>query len=210
MDKLELTTGRLERNIEERGETLIQISLQHPAVVGGDEGPFGALSRCLSQAAENLATALSQCMLGEARAAAHMLPETLPYQLSGTFSTTYNAQGVLSFFTDVFLYAGGMRGITYRYGASFLTSDELRPLFLTSLFPAGTDVCAAVTDFIAARQGRDAAAIRAAFSPENIYLTDSGLAVFFAPGSVGPVAGGIAVFTVPYGDEGPYAPGDIV
>jgi len=206
MDKLELATGRLERNVEEAGETLIQVSLQYP-LINMEDCPFrSALNRCFSQSAENIAGALSQDMLGEARAAAALLPEALPYQISGSFTPTYNAPGVLSFFTDVFLYTGGMRGITYRYGSSLLTGDGGRPLFLTTFFPPGSDSCALVCDFIAERRGLDRTSVRDAFSSENIYLTENGLAVFFHPGTLGPVAGGIAVFVMPYSEIGPFSP----
>ena len=198
MDKLELTTGRLERNMDEGGETLIQISMQYPT--SSEDGA------CFSRMAENVATALSLGMLREAQAAAGMMPEALPYQISGTFTSTYNARGVFSYYTDVFLYAGGMRGITYRYGSSFLMQDDFVSLFLTSFFPAGVDVRSRVTDFVTKRHGYNESAVRKAFSPENIYLTERGLAVFFHPGAVAPVAGGVSVFTMPYSDKGPFDP----
>ena len=206
MDKLELTIGRLERDRKEGGETLIQIALQYPVISGEGE----VLNACLARTAENLVTALAQEMQGEARAAAKQMPETLPYQINGTFTTTCNTPGVLSFYTDVFLYAGGMRGITHRYGSSFLTAGGGRTLFLTSLFPAGSDVRTLVSDFISKRHGINASALRDAFSPENFYLTDSGLEVFFPPGSVSPVAGGIAAFAMPYGESGLRSPPDMV
>jgi len=198
MDKLELTTGRLERDVTDGGETLIQIALQYPVIAGYGE----ALNTCFSRMAENLVTALAQGMQDEAQTAARVMPEALPYQINGMFITTLNTPGVLSFYTDVFLYAGGMRGITYRYGSSFLTANDGRPLFLTSLFPVGTDVRVLVTDFVAERHGVSASALRDAFSPENFYLTDSGLTVFYPPGAVSPVAGGIAAFSMPYGEGG--------
>ena len=205
MDKLEITTGRLNRDVAEGGVTLIQISLQYP-IIAGDGTGNPALNHCFSQTAENLVTTLSQEMLGEARAAASILPEALPYQLSGTFTTTYNVPGVFSFFTDIFLYAGGMRGITYRYSNSFFTTDGKRPLFLTTLFPVSSDPAMLISEFIAQRQGLDRASIQAAFSPENVYLTENGLAVFFHPGAMEPVAGGIPVFVIPYSESGPFPP----
>ncbi|MCL2568327.1 MAG: DUF4163 domain-containing protein [Oscillospiraceae bacterium] len=200
MDKLELTTGRLSRDVREGGETLIQVSLQYPQIGGAG---FGVLDDCLASTAENLVDALCMGMLREARAAAGLLPEALPYQISGTFTVTYNSEGVLSFFTDVFLYAGGMRGVTYRYGSTFVTAEGGRPIFMTSLFPAQTDVRAVVSGFAAGRLGVDEAVAREGFSPENMYLTEGGLAVFFTPGAMGPVAGGSSVVVMPFGDGGP-------
>lgn len=203
MEKLEITTGRLDRNVEEADKILIQISLQHPVITGSHAE---ALNRCLTHTAETLVTALSLGMLAEARAALTRMPEALPYQINGTFTTTYNAHGVISFFTDVFLYAGGMRGITHRYASSFSTADGGRPLFITALFPAGADVRSLVSDFVAERHGAEVSSIRDVFSPENFHLAENGLTVFYPPGAVGPVAGGISVFTMPYEDDGPFSP----
>ena len=216
MDKLELTTGRLAWDVKEGGETLLQVSLQHPLISVEGHPLHSALNRCFSRTAENIGAALSQDMLGEARAAAELLPEALPYQISGSFTPTYNAPGVLSFFTDVFLYAGGLRGITHRYVSSFLTADGGTPLFLTALFPAGADIRRSVTDFVieayGRRQGLDAlpestmAAVRDFYTPENVYLTENGLMVFYQPQTIGPVAAGVLTFLMPYGEEGPFPP----
>ena len=219
MDKLELTTGRLSRDVKEGGITLIQISLQHPVIDGGGNSAALELRHCFAQAAENIVTVLSQNMLAEARAAADFLPESLPYQISGTFTSTYNAHGVLSFFTDIFLYAGGLRGITYRCGSSFLTADGGRALFLTALFPTGTDIREVITDFVAEvyrkRQGLEVlsesalSALREFYSPENIYLTENGLVVFYQSSTIAPVASGISVFVMPYNTTGPFPPTEL-
>jgi len=113
-----------------------------------------------------------------------------------------------------------MRGITYRYGSSFLTADGGRPLFLTALFPAAADLLGLVSDFVAdaywKKQGLETLpesmiqAVRDAFSPENIYLTEGGLAVFYQPGAIAPVADGVSVFTMPYDEAGPFDPAVLV
>ena len=199
MDKLELTTGRLSRDVREKGETLIQVSLQYPQIGGAG---FLELNDCLARGAENLVDALCLGILGEARAAVGLLPEALPYQISGEFTVTYNSGGVLSFFTDVFLYAGGMRGITYRYGSSYWTAEGGRPIFIGALFPAQTDVREVVRRVAAERLGVDEGVVRGAFSAENCYLADGGVAVFFQPGAVGPVASGVMVVTMSGGVGG--------
>ena len=219
MEKLELSTGRLGWDVEEGGETLLQVSLQYPLIAVEDSPPAAELNRCFFSFAENIATALAQSMLPEARAAASLLPEALPYQISGTFTPTYQALGVLSFFSDVFLYAGGLRGITYRYANSFLIAEGGRPLFLSALFPPATDIRRRVTDFVAdaygRRQGLQALpadtldAVREFYTPENIYLTDSGLVVFYQSHTIGPVASGVLAFLMPYGEDGPFAPASL-
>jgi len=205
MDKLELGTGHFSRNLEEDGDLLLQISIYYPKTLNQTGRAQSALDDCIQASAENLGTALAQGMEQEARAARTMLPETLPYQVSGTFTTTYNDAGILSFFTDVFLYAGGVRGITYRYGSNFRIGCG-SPLFLAELFPPQSDAQREITEFIAAQNVANQAAVQTHFTPENIYLTEQGLAVFYQPHTLAPPAGGIPVFTMPYTETGPFSP----
>jgi len=212
MDKLTITTGHLARDVEESGTTLIQVSLQHPVIDNAS-----TLDQCFRQAAENLVAALTGSMIGEARAAFEMMPEALPYQISANFTVTFNGSGMFSYYTDVFLYAGGLHGITYRYGSSWYTADGGRPLFITALFPADTDIKDTVTRFVAGRveKEQDAGtlppkavptAVADYYAPENFYLMDSGLAVFYQPHTIAPPAAGIPVFSMPYSHLGPFSP----
>ena len=211
MDKLIITPGHLTRDIRSSaGLILIQVSLQYPIVTEGKGAAIESLNRCFLRKAENLVAATSQCVRSEAEAAAARRPEALPFQISANFSTTYNASGVFSYFTDVFLYAGGMRGVAFRYGSSSLTQDSRCPLFITSLFPAGTDISQVVASFVGERHGGSPLPIADAFSNENFYLTENGMAVFFHPGMISPVAGGTAVFTIPYDEKGPFSPQNLL
>jgi len=211
MDKLTITTGHLTRDITSpAGVTLIQVSLQYPIVTGIEGAAVEKLNQCFLQKATNLVAATSQCVLAEAEAAAARLPEALPFQISANFSTTYNVPGIFSYFTDVFLYAGGMRGVAFRYGSSCLTRDGGCPLFITALFPAEADIPQIVAGFVRARNGSNLDSVADAFSSENFYLTESGMAVFFHPGMISPVAGGTAVFTIPYSENGPFSPQNLL
>lgn len=206
MEKLELTSGCFTQDHKAADTMLLEISIRYPQTIDHQEDGYNALNHCIRQTAENLATTLSQGMEHEARAALNMLPEALPYQVSGTYTVTYNNHGILSFFTDVFLYAGGIRGITYRYGTT-LRAREGGPVFLTELFPAETDAVCRVVDFLTEQNPEIRPGIAAHFAPENAYLTQQGLAVFYQPHTIAPPAGGIPSFTMPYTEAGPFSPG---
>ncbi|MCL2842624.1 MAG: DUF3298 and DUF4163 domain-containing protein [Oscillospiraceae bacterium] len=205
MDKLELVSDHFSKDYKAAEDMLLQISIHYPQTLDHQDSTHAALNHCMRQTAENLAAALSQGMEQEARAALNMLPEALPYQVSGTYTATYNDHGILSFFTDVFLYAGGVRGITYRYGSSVRVRSGT-PLFLTELFPAEVDAARAVVEFLTAQNPEIQSGIAAHFAPENIYFTEQGLAVFYQPHTIAPPAGGIPVFVMPYAEGGPFSP----
>jgi len=214
MDKVEILPQDLKKDISEDGTILIQIRASYPEM---QKPQKPNLNHCLKKAAENMVELVSQGMIGEARAAAVMLPEALPFQIDKSFTSTYLEHGILSFFSDLYLYAGGLHGVSYRCGNSLHLRDG-SPLFITALFPKSTDIRKTVADFIAKSRQEEqnpdesqAQILRKNaeqfFSPENIYLTDRGLAVFYQPHTLGPFAAGIPVFVIPYSEEGgPYPP----
>ena len=220
MGKIDLIPHHATRNIEENKTVLIQINMTYPVLTGEVDGAERDVNLCFAKLAENLVESTQASMLQEARAAAKILPEALPYQIDLTFTSTWSDHGIVSFFTDLYLYAGGLRGITYRYG----TVQRLRdngPLFVTALFPPDADISEFVTNFVASAQKKaqrlddtQAQHIRAMahsyYTSENIYLTDLGLAVFYQPHTLSPGVAGIPVFTIPYSDKGPYPPERLV
>ena len=216
METIRLIPHHETRNFLEKNRVLIQVNMTYPQLSreAGDVD-LGA-NLCFAKLAENLVESARIGMMAEAGAALEILPEALPYRIDLHFTPTWNAGGIVSFFTDVDIYAGGIRGITYRYGTIHRLRDN-GPLFVTALFPPGTDICSFVAHFVAdvqkIAQGLDDAQTRAVFdaakdffTPENVYLTDEGLSVFYPAHSLGPGAGGISVFTIPYRENGPFSP----
>ncbi|MGG6314402.1 DUF3298 and DUF4163 domain-containing protein [Paenibacillus macerans] len=61
--------------------------------------------------------------LKEAKASQPSTPSGNPYEYVGTYKVTYNQDGVLSLYEDMYSYTGGAHGITYREGLTFRLSD---------------------------------------------------------------------------------------
>ena len=216
MTKIELLPRHSTRDIKEKEKTLIQIKLSYPLITGGPESSTKQINNCLAQGAENMVESVRLHMMEEARAALARMPEMLPYKIDLGFTATCNEKGVLSFFSDLFCYAGGLQGITYRYGTSLRLGDD-SPLFVTAFFPAGTDIRKVITTFVTKAQTkaqsldeRQSMQIQSAaetfYSPENVYLSERGLVVFYQPHTLGPGAAGIPIFTIPYSENGPFPP----
>ena len=219
MTKIEILPQHSTRDVKEGGETLVQIRMSHPIIGDESQGASKEINSCLAQAAENMVESVRLSMMEEARAALALMPETLPYQIDLRFTTTYNDSGVLSFFSDLHYHAGGLQGSISRYGTILRLLDSL-PLFITALFPPDTDIRKRITTFVTKAQTKaqrldpqGSSSLQSAaahfYSPENIYLSQRGLVVFYQARTLGPGASGIPLFTIPYSEDGPFPPAQL-
>ena len=141
-----------------------------------------------------------------------------PFELRSGFTVTYNQDGVLSLYTDVYEFTGGAHGSTLRFADMWHTPIGL-PASPVELFPKGTRIKKLLTDFAAETAAAQIAAgtdmyldgypdlMRKHFSYSNIYITQTGLALFYQQTTVAPYAEGIPVFVLPFNDEaGPFRP----
>ncbi len=141
-----------------------------------------------------------------------------PYELRSDFTITYNKDGLLSLYTDVYEYTGGAHGNTLRFADMWHTASGL-PTSVVEFFPRGTKIKRVLTDAaieIAAEQiaaGTDMyfddypALIKKNFSYSNIYITQTGLALFYQQYEIAPYAQGIPVFVTPFDNvNGPFMP----
>lgn len=207
MEGVSLGSHQSTKEIKEEGRILIQIGMTYPVITGGGDSIEQEVNACMARWAENLVDGACLAMIEEARAAQRLLPDALPFRITLHHSPTYHEHGILSYFSDLYLFAGGRQGATYRYGNTLRLRDGA-PLFVTAFFPTDTDVRKVITGFIAHEQDGEIISSAAArfFTPENVYLTEGGLAAFFQPHVLGPGAGGVSVFTMPYGGDGPFSP----
>ncbi len=141
-----------------------------------------------------------------------------PYELRSDFALSFNKEGVLSLYTDVYEFTGGAHGNTRRF-ADIWYGDTGFPAAVSDFFPKGANYKKLLTD-VAIREA--SAQMEAGtsmyfddyprliiknFSNRNIYLTDSGMALFYQQYEIAPYAEGIPVFVVPYnGETGPFQP----
>lgn len=141
-----------------------------------------------------------------------------PYELRSDFTVTYNKDGLLSLYTDVYEYTGGAHGNTHRFADMWHTAIGL-PASVLEFFPKGTKIKKVLTDAAAAIAAEQILAgtdmyfddyptlMKKEFSYSNIYITETGLALFYQQYAIAPYAEGIPVFITPFDNvNGPFMP----
>ena len=201
--------GYLKENIEKNNTILIKVNFAYPILT--PEADFSDINACMRQNATALVALLMPALQSEAKAAAKMMPDILPFSINGKMTSTYHYNGVFSYFTDVEVFAGGLRPITHRYAHSFKTGCG-SPIFLSSLFPPELDLSAHIAQKITESAKYEWVfgkykLLKERFSSENFYFTPEGLAVFYQVHTLAPPAMGIPVFTIPFSErDGPFLP----
>ncbi len=130
------------------------------------------------------------------------------FELFRDYNVTYDKDGVLSLYFDRFRYDGGANGSTVRTSDNWKT-DESRKLRLYELFPRGFDYMAYIENQVIMQieeQLKTGNAyyfddykrlVRRYFNPENFYITDNGLTVFFQEITIAAHVSGIVTFEIP-------------
>ena len=193
MDKIKKHT----HHVIENGQTLIEISLEHPSI------PQADLTACFAHTVRTIAFQLRDEMIDEARFTARTMPSVLPFFIRAACNITCHTDHTFSSYTDVSQFAGGLHTITYRYATSWTLQPTPKPLFFHTLVPGGID---ALLPHIT-QDSTQASKLRTHFSPENVYLTPDNLVIFYQPHTIAPPAGGIPTFSVPYHTAGFNLPG---
>ncbi len=142
----------------------------------------------------------------------------IPFELRSDYTVTYNKGNLLSLYTDVYEYTGGAHGSTLRFSDMWHTPIGL-PASVIEFFPRGTRIKKVLTDAATAMAAEQIAAgtdmyfddypalIKKNFSYSNIYITETGLALFYQQYDIAPYAEGIPVFVIPFDNEkGPFMP----
>ena len=134
-----------------------------------------------------------------------------------TYETPYNKNSALSIFCDRYEYTGGAHGMTVRSSDTWDLGYGY-PMQLKEFYPKGANykkslIASAILE--AERQIKDGSGmyfedykklIARYFDPEDYYLTEKGLAVFYQLYAIAPYAQGFPVFIAPYSENGPMEP----
>ena len=196
------------QDLKQGEESLISIAFSYPQTQ--DPDLFPGLNNCLEQWAQTLIALYTELILPEAKMAQALMPDALPYQISADYTITYNDGKLFSAYTDLFLFAGGVRGVTYRFGQT-VQLEGPKPIFLSGLFPKGADLSKIIPAQAAKHYGKSPAENKLIlfsdyFSPENFYLAPEGLHIFYQSHTVAPPAAGIFSFLLPFSPDGPHLP----
>lgn len=220
---LTVKTAEIPLRIEQAGKLLASVLISQP-IFEGEVRP-SALKR-VNQYYERFTKKLLRYANTKLRSAAeehyrysmeNMFPFN-PFELRSDFYITYNSDNTLSLYTDVYEYRGGAHGSTLRFADIWIVSLGC-PASPAEFFPEGTNYKSLLINNaveLAAKQLSEGTAmyfenyetlIRKNFSSANIYLTQSGMALFYQQYAIAPYAEGIPVFIIPYNDEsGPSLP----
>ncbi len=133
-----------------------------------------------------------------------------PYEALLTYTTTLNADCLLSLYFDDYTYTGGAHGGTVRTSGTYSLNNGL-PLSLGDMFPNNPNYIADITryiqDEVARQQGageglwwdNSASLVPGALNPDSFYLTPRGITVYFQQYDIAPYASGMPEFLIPWG-----------
>jgi len=220
---LEVKTASIPLRIEQAGKLLCSVLISQPIFSGEVRHP---VLRRINQYYERFTKKLLRYADTKLRKAAeeqyqysmdNMFPFN-PFELRSDFFITYNRDNILSLYTDVYEYRGGAHGTTLRFADIWHVSIGC-PASPAEFFPEGTNCKRLLTNAatqMASQQLSEGTAmyfddyavlIKKNFSSANIYLTESGMALFYQQYAIAPYAEGIPVFIIPYNEEaGPSLP----
>lgn len=140
------------------------------------------------------------------------------YEIYVDFNVTFNMNCIISLYFDRYEYTGGAHGSTVRTSDSWNIACK-RPVSLTDLFPAGTDIRDYYKRAIIGQIEQEAESeamlyfedyenlVNRYLSLSNFYLTYEGVVIYFQQYEIAPYATGIPEFLIPYSDDGAALPG---
>ena len=220
---LTVKTKELPLRIEQAGKLLCSALIKQPVFEGEVRpSPLRRINHYYERFTRKLLryinTKLRQAAEEQYRYSEENMFPFIPFELRSDFSVTYNHDNVLSLYTDVYEFRGGAHGSTLRFADIWLVSEG-SPASPGEFFPEGTNykklLINEATELAAQKMAEGTAMyfedyvalIRKNFSSANIYLTESGMALFYQQYAIAPYVEGIPVFIIPYNAEtGPGLP----
>lgn len=177
---------------------------------------YRAYGRAFVRYCESVLFPLAQEAYRQAQENAGALPH---WQAALRTTVTYREGALLSLYTDS-VESGGAQRIVLRRGDTWDMGSGT-PLRLADFFPPHTPVRKRVLSALRAQIEREErlglyrylpdwrVRLRRSFNPQNFYLSDEGLLVFYQVYAIAPPSEGIPVFLLPYdAQKGPRRPPD--
>ena len=220
---LKIDTKVIPLQIKHEGTTIINVHISQPVISGETRLlALRLMNKYYERFAKELLYYCNKKLKPEAIKQLEYRTENgfpfYPFELRSDFTVTYNSDGLLSLYTDVYEFTGGAHGSTLRFADIWHTPIGL-PASVLEFFPKKTKIKKVLTEaatVMAAEQitaGTDMyfedypQLIKKYFSYSNIYITYSGMALFYQQITIAPYAEGIPVFIIPYNkDDGPFIP----
>lgn len=165
---------------------------------------------------KNVKNLYQQAMVDFEYATANQFP-VRQYEIYVDFNVTFNRDCIISLYFDRYEYTGGAHGSTVRTSDSWNIACK-RPISLTDLFPAGTDIREYYKRAITAQIEQEAKKefmlyfedyenlVSRSLTLSNFYLTYEGVVIYFQQYEIAPYATGIPEFLIPYSEDGAALP----
>lgn len=130
-----------------------------------------------------------------------------PYEMTSEYMVTYNKDCAVSLYTDRYEFTGGAHGTTERRSETWNLNNG-NQISLGRLFMGAPKYPAVLKSHIKRQIGANSAAyfddyaalVEKSFRPQNYYLTDDALAIYFQQYDIAPYATGIPTFLIPYSE----------
>jgi len=192
---------------------MVEVTINYPYIAQGYSGNpmrFNAYYR--QKAQRNYRYAATRLYQAAVRQYSLSKSQGFPFhsfELVETFEPTYCRKPMISLFYDIYEFTGGAHGNTVR---KVNTWDMERGIIvpLGALFERDYDYKSVILKYISSEARRRQAAgmanyfdnldenIKKYFDPNNYYLTEEGLAIFYPLYTIAPYSDGIQVFIIPY------------
>ena len=133
-----------------------------------------------------------------------------PYEGMLLTAITYNDTGTLSLYSDHYTFTGGAHGNTIRNSDTW-DLEKGRRLLLGDIFPGGRKTLLHLIESRIAWQLKSnqmryfddyQQSVDKTFNPDQFFLTQEGLILYFQQYDISPYASGIPEFVFPYGQGG--------
>lgn len=142
-----------------------------------------------------------------------------PFDAVTVYEITYNKDCVLSLYFDRYEYTGGAHGVTIRTSDSWNIANS-SPIRISDLFFIPEDINAFIADTILEQIDQELIVdsegfqyfedyetlVKEKFNPNNYYLNNRGVIIYFQQYEIAPYASGIREFLLPFGIGGAVRP----
>ena len=193
--------------VEGREEPVLSPEYRLPEIENaGGIASYEAVNAYYAQALSDLAAAaaeLSGYAVEDSSIAQATGDPFYPYVDTETYEITLQSAGRVSFLRSHYSNMGGPYPTLYPLGDTFDLTTGTRLSFADLFSVSADEAQARVLDGVIAQNagtGYDPAALRSAYVPEQFYLTEDSLVVYYQEGTLGPHAVGAPTFAVPYAD----------
>lgn len=214
-----ISTNICQRTMYSRGIPVFQYKISYPCFhTTYNIAAARTINQYYSQYARKTEEYCRTILFPQAADNAKYVPDNQPpfnsYQFLSEYQTTCNRDCIVSLYTDRYEYLGGAHGFTTRLSDTWNFKTCTR-LTLEQFFPSDPSFTETIFQEIESQiSGRQketpssyfddyAVLLRKNFHPENYYLDDNGIVIYYQQYDIAPYSTGIPTFSIPFQENFP-------